>query len=48
MQRLTLCGVSAHHQNGVAERTIKSLTLISRTLLLHTQRHWPEYITTML
>ncbi len=48
MQRLTLCGVSAHHQNGVVERAIKSLTLITRTLLLHAQRHWPEYITTML
>ncbi|KAL7447818.1 hypothetical protein ACHAXS_000095, partial [Conticribra weissflogii] len=48
MQRLTLCGVGAHHQNGVVERAIKSLTLISRTLLLHAQRHWPEYITTML
>ncbi|KAL7464587.1 hypothetical protein ACHAXS_004925 [Conticribra weissflogii] len=48
MQRLTLCGVVAHHQNGIVERAIKSLTLISRTLLLHAQRHWPEYITTML
>ncbi|KAL7460959.1 hypothetical protein ACHAXS_001393 [Conticribra weissflogii] len=48
MQRLTFCGVNAHHQNGITERMIKSLTLISRTLLLHAQRHWPEYITTML
>ncbi|KAL7466170.1 hypothetical protein ACHAXS_006459 [Conticribra weissflogii] len=48
MQRITFCGVNAHHQNGIVERTIKSLTLISRTLLLHAQRHWPEYITTML
>eukprot|EP00957_Ditylum_brightwellii_P144695 11022915-Ditylum_brightwellii.AAC.1 len=24
------------------------LTLNGRTLLLHTKRHWPEYITTML
>ncbi|KAL7464148.1 hypothetical protein ACHAXS_004483 [Conticribra weissflogii] len=48
MQRLTLCGVSAHHQNGIVERAIKSLTLITRTILLHAQRHWPEYITTML
>ncbi|KAL7465002.1 hypothetical protein ACHAXS_005332 [Conticribra weissflogii] len=48
MQRITFCGVNAHHQNGIVERTIKSLTLISQTLLLHAQRHWPEYITTML
>ncbi len=48
MQQITFCGVNAHHQNGIVERTIKSLTLISRTLLLHAQRHWPEYITTML
>ncbi len=48
MQRISFCGVNAHHQNGITERMIKSLTLISRTLLLHAQRHWPEYITTML
>ncbi len=48
MQRLTLCGIGAHHQNGVVEQAIKSLMLISRTLLLHAQQHWPEYITTML
>ncbi|KAL7463024.1 hypothetical protein ACHAXS_005996 [Conticribra weissflogii] len=48
MQRITFCGVNAHHQNGIVERMIKSLTLISRTLLLHARRHWPEYISTML
>ncbi len=48
MQRITFCGVGAHHQNGITERMIKSLTLVARTLLLHAQRHWPEYITTML
>ena len=47
MQNLTFCGVGAHHQNGVSERIIKDLTLYSRTLVLHAQRHWPEYITTM-
>ena len=29
------------------ERIIKDLTLSSRTLVLHAQRHWPEYITNM-
>jgi hypothetical protein len=47
-QQLTFCGVGAHHQNVIAERSIKGLTLTSRTMLLHAQRHWPEYITTML
>ena len=27
---------------------IKEITLLARTLLLHAQRHWPEYITIML
>ena len=48
LQKLTFCGVGAHHQNGVAENTIKQLTLTARTLLLHAQRYWPEYISTML
>ncbi len=48
MQGLSLCAVGAHHQNGIVERAIKLLTLITRTLLLHAQRHWPEYITIML
>ena len=48
LQKLTFCGVGAHHQNGVAENTIKQLTLTARTLLLHAQLHWPEYISTML
>ena len=48
MQKISFCGVGAHHQNGVAENSIKQLTLSARTLLLHAQRHWPEYITTMM
>jgi len=47
MQRITFCGVGAHHQNGITENTIKQLTLVSRTILIHAQSHWPEYITTM-
>ena len=34
-QDLTFCGVGAHHQNGISERNIKDVTLISRTILLH-------------
>ena len=48
LQDITYCGVGAHHQNGAVERAIKDLTLITRTLLLHAKRHWPEMITTML
>jgi hypothetical protein len=47
-QKINYCRVGAHHQNGILERRIKELTLISRTLLLHAKRHWPDYITTML
>ncbi len=47
-QSITFCAVGAHHQNGILERRIKELTLISRTLLLHAKRHWPDYITTMM
>jgi len=47
-QKITYCAVGVHHQNGIVERRIKELTLISRTLLLHAKRHWPDYITTMM
>ena len=47
-QRITFCGVGAHHHNGIAENTIKKLLLISRTLFVHAQNYWPEYISTML
>ena len=48
LQQITFCGVGAHHQNGITENMIKQLTLISRTLLVHAQGLWPEYIATML
>ena len=48
LQRITFCGVGAHHQNGISENAIKRLTLVAHTLLMHVQFHWPEYITTML
>ena len=31
-QDLKFCGVGAHHQNGISERKIKDVTIISRTL----------------
>ena len=45
-QNITFCAVGIHHQNGIVERKIKELTLISRTLLLQTIRHRPNYTTT--
>ena len=47
-QLIGYCGVGAHHQNGLVERHIKTLTLGSRTLLLHAIQHWPEMISTIL
>ena len=47
-QSISFCGVGAHHQNAIAERGIKELTLISSTILLHAQQHWPEMISTIL
>ena len=47
-QKLTYCGVGAHHQNAMVERKIKDLTLTGRTLLLHAIRHWPEYMSQIL
>lgn len=39
-QKLTLCGVSAHHQNGVAEKRIRDLQDMARTSLIHANRRW--------
>jgi hypothetical protein len=34
-QRVSLCGVNAHFQNGIAEKRIRDLTKQARTSLLH-------------
>ena len=44
-QKQTLCGVGAHHQNGMAERYIGVVTGKARTMLLHVMRHWPDIVT---
>ena len=47
-QRIDFCGVVSHHQNGIVNRHIKDLTLITHTFLLHSKRRWLEMITNML
>jgi hypothetical protein len=44
-QKVSLCGVSAHFPNGIAERRIKDLTERSRTSLLHAIHRWPSAVT---
>jgi hypothetical protein len=47
-QAITFCRVGSHHQNGIAEQKIKDITLRARTLLLHAQQMFSEYISTIL
>ena len=41
---MKFCGINSHHQNGVAERAIKTISEISRCLLLHASVHWKNGI----
>lgn len=42
-QKLTYSGVGAHHQNGVAERNIKTISQLARANMLHAAYHWPAH-----
>jgi transposase InsO family protein len=44
-QSLTFAGVSTHHQNGMAERRIRTLQEHTRTMLIHANQRWPKCIT---
>ena len=46
-QKITFCGVGAHHQNGIIENKNKILTTGGRTLLLQGRRMWPNMIDEM-
>ena len=46
-QKITFCGVGAHHQNGIIENKNKILTQGARTVLLHGMRMWPQMIDEM-
>ena len=43
-QKITFCGVGAHHHNGIIENNNKIITTGGRTLLLHGRRMWPNMI----
>ena len=44
-QQIKYCGPSAHHQNGVAERSIIMVSNMARAiLLLHSAAHWKDEI----
>jgi hypothetical protein len=39
LQLMRFCGTNAHHQNGVAERAIQTISNMSRSMILHTSMH---------
>ena len=41
-QNINYSGVGAKHQNGIAERAIKTVHLWARTMMLHSAIRWPE------
>jgi hypothetical protein len=41
-QTIIYSGTGAHHQNGVAERAIRTVTSWARAMLLHAVIHWPD------
>ena len=43
-QNITFCGVGAHHQNGIAERYIRTMVENARTVLLNAHARWPDMI----
>ncbi|KAL7524937.1 hypothetical protein ACHAXR_002552, partial [Thalassiosira sp. AJA248-18] len=42
-QKIDFSGVGAQHQNGVAERNIKTVASWARANMLHVAYHWPKH-----
>ena len=40
---MSYCRVGAHHQNGVAERGLQTITRWALAMMMHQLVHWPEY-----
>lgn len=47
-QTIRFAGVGAHHHNGIAERHIRTIMSIARTMMLHSAIHWSEVADTSL
>jgi hypothetical protein len=43
-QLIRFCGTNAHHQNGVAERSIQIISNMARSMILHDSIHWKDGI----
>ena len=43
-QEIKYCGTNAHHQNGITERSIRTVSNMARAMLLHSASHWKEGI----
>ncbi len=41
-QEVSYSGVGAQHQNGKAERSIRTVFNLARAMLIHSALHWPE------
>jgi hypothetical protein len=44
-QGKTFAVVNAHHQNGIAERRIRELQELGRTMLIHASTRWEDNVT---
>lgn len=43
-QAICYCGVNAHHQNGITERYIRTISEWAHTMLIHAMMKWPDII----